>query len=117
MVAAADIDCIWICGPNHMRLENMERILHALESGRGALVGVACEKPLARNVAEARRMVEMVERAGVLHGYLEDQLFSPGVVRGREIIWARGAALAGRPYLARSAEEHENGRASCRDRV
>jgi len=51
-------------------------------------------------------MVEMIEEAGVLHGYLEDQLFSPGVKRGRDIIWARGASIAGRPYLARSAEEH-----------
>jgi predicted dehydrogenase len=42
----------------------------------------------------------------VLHGYLEDQLFEPGIVRGREIIWRRAAALTGRPYLARAAEEH-----------
>ena len=26
--------------------------------------------------------------------------------RGKEIVWARGAALAGPPYLARAAEEH-----------
>ena len=38
--------------------------------------------------------------------YLEDQLFSPSLVRGREIAWKRGAALSGRPYLARAAEEH-----------
>jgi predicted dehydrogenase len=106
MVASPDIDCVWICGPNHMRVDNMERIVDTLQSGRGELVGVACEKPLARNVAEARRMVELVERAGVLHGYLEDQLFSPSITRGRSIVWARGAALTGRPYLARSAEEH-----------
>lgn len=106
MVAAPEIDCIWICGPNHMRLDNMGRILDTLKSGKGQLVGIACEKPLARNVAEAKRMVEMIEEAGVLHGYLEDQLFSPGVKRGRDIIWARGASIAGRPYLARSAEEH-----------
>jgi predicted dehydrogenase len=47
-----------------------------------------------------------VEKAGVRHGYLEDQLFSPGLERGREVVWARGAALSGRPYLARAAEEH-----------
>lgn len=106
MVADPEIDCIWICGPNQSRIENMEQIVHTLQSGKGQLLGIACEKPLARNVAEAKRMVELIEKAGVLHGYLEDQLFSPGVVRGREIVWARGAALAGRPYLARSAEEH-----------
>src|SRR5947207_8264012 len=105
MVAAPEIDCIWICGPNHARIENMERILDALSRG-AKLVGIACEKPLARNVAEARRMVELAEKAGVLHGYLEDQLFTPSVARAREIAWGRGAALSGRPYLARAAEEH-----------
>jgi predicted dehydrogenase len=105
MVAAPEIDCLWICGPNHTRVENMERIVDTL--GRGArLVGIACEKPLARNAGEARRMVELVEKTGLLHGYLEDQLFSPTLARGREIAWARGAALSGRPYLARAAEEH-----------
>jgi predicted dehydrogenase len=105
MVVAPEIDCIWICGPNYARIENMERIVAAL--GRGAkLVGIACEKPLGRNAAEARRMVELVEQTGLRHGYLEDQLFSPGLERGREIVWARGAALSGRPYLARAAEEH-----------
>ena len=51
-------------------------------------------------------MVELVERSGLLHGYLENQVFTPGVQRGRALIWARGAALTGRPYLARAAEEH-----------
>jgi predicted dehydrogenase len=105
MVAAPEIDCIWICGPNHARVENMERIVDAL--GRGAsLLGIACEKPLARNAAEARRMVELAGKAGVPHGYLEDQLFGPALTRAHEIVWARGAALSGRPYLARAAEEH-----------
>ena len=106
MVASPEIDCIWLCAPNHLRLECMERIVHALKTGRGELVGVACEKPLARNAAEARRMVELVEDAGVLHGYLENQLFTPGITRGKSLIWSRGAALTGRPYLARAAEEH-----------
>ncbi len=106
MVVSPDIDCIWICGPNHMRIDNMERIVNTLQSGKGQLVGVACEKPLARNVKEAKRMVELVDQSGLLHGYLEDQLFSPSVQRGREIQSARGASLTGRPYLARCAEEH-----------
>ncbi|HEY7910529.1 MAG TPA: Gfo/Idh/MocA family oxidoreductase [Blastocatellia bacterium] len=106
MVCAPEIDCIWLCGPNHQRIDNMRRIIDMLESGKGKLLAIACEKPLARNVAEARQMVEMVEGAGLLHGYLEDQIFSPGVTRGKNIIWERAAALAGRPYLARAAEEH-----------
>ena len=105
MVQDPAIDCIWICGPNFARVENMERIVATLERGAN-LVAVACEKPLGRNAAEAARMVELVERSGLLHGYLENQLFSPAVERGKAIVWARGAALAGRPYLARAAEEH-----------
>jgi predicted dehydrogenase len=105
MVADPSIDCVWICGPNFARIENMEHVVHALSRG-ATLTGVACEKPLGRNTAEANKMVELVEKAGVLHGYLENQLFSPGVERGKAIVWARGVPLAGRPYLARAAEEH-----------
>ena len=105
MVADESIDCIWICGPNFSRVENMERIVAALKNG-AKLRAIACEKPLGRNAAEARRMVELVEQAGVLHGYLENQLFQPSLERGKQIIWARGAAASGRPFLARAAEEH-----------
>ncbi len=106
MVASPDIDAIWICGPNHTRIENIQAIVKTIKSGKGSLVGIAIEKPLARNAAEAKKVVELIEESGVLHGYLEDQLFEPGIVRGREIIWRRAAALTGRPYLARAAEEH-----------
>jgi len=106
MIADPAIDCLWICGPNHRRVENMEEIVDALKRGVGELVGVACEKPLGRNVAEAKRVVELIEQTDLLHGYLEDQIFSPTLVRGRDIAWKRGAALSGRPYLARAAEEH-----------
>jgi predicted dehydrogenase len=106
MVADPAIEAIWICGPNHRRIENIEEIAAAVRSGRGALKGIACEKPLARNVFEARRMLELVEESGIPHGYLENQLFAPSVVTGREIVWARGVPVTGRPYLARAAEEH-----------
>jgi predicted dehydrogenase len=106
MVADPNIDAIWLCGPNHKRVENLEEIVSAVQSGRGSLLGIACEKPLARNVAEAKRCVALIEQSGLLHGYLEDQLFIPSLVRGRELAWGRGAAATGRPYLARSAEEH-----------
>jgi predicted dehydrogenase len=106
MVAAPEIDCVWLCGPNHARVQNMQAICDAVRSGRGKLIGIACEKPLARDVAEARRMVQLVEESGLLHGYLENQIFAPSVMRGRQIMWSRAAALTGRPYLARAAEEH-----------
>jgi len=106
LVAAPGIEALWVCGPNFARIENIEQLDRALRRHPGKIRAIACEKPLARNVAEARLMVRFVEEHGLLHGYLEDQLFEPAVVRGREIVWRRGAALSGRPYLARAAEEH-----------
>jgi predicted dehydrogenase len=106
MVADPDIDALWICGPNHARVENAEEIAAAVTSGKGELMGVACEKPLGRTVAEAKKVAELIKGTGVSHGYLENQVFTPHVTRGRDLIWARGAALTGRPYLARAAEEH-----------
>jgi predicted dehydrogenase len=106
MVDDPAIDAIWLTAPNFARLENVEEITSAVQRGRATLAGIACEKPLGRNVAEATQVVELVKRAGLKHGYLENQLFAPQVERGRTILWARGAALTGRPYLARAAEEH-----------
>lgn len=106
MVADPAIDAIWICGPNQARIENVEEIVDALKRGKGALAGLACEKPLARNVAEAEQVVKLVKSVGLKTGYLENQLFAPQVEHGKSLIWARGAKLTGRPYLARAAEEH-----------
>ena len=106
LVADPAIDALWLCGPNFARIENVEEIADTVAGGKGELKGVACEKPLARNVAEAKRVTELVKKAGIATGYLENQLFAPAVIQGRAIIWARGAALTGRPYLARAAEEH-----------
>ena len=106
MVADPRIDAIWLCGPNHARVDNVEEIVEAIRSGKGTLRGIACEKPLARNVAEAKRVLQLVKSVRLNHGYLENQLFAPQVETGRNLIWARGAALTGRPYLARAAEEH-----------
>jgi predicted dehydrogenase len=106
MVADPAIDALWLCGPNHARLENVEEIVDAITRRGGELKGLACEKPLGRNVAEASRITELVKGVGLAHGYLENQLFAPPVVRGHALIWARGASMAGRPYLARAAEEH-----------
>jgi predicted dehydrogenase len=106
MIENPDIDAVWICSPNYTRLEVMEEIVQARKKGKANLIGVACEKPLGRNVKEATAMLELAREAGLLDGYLENQVFSPAVVRGKEIVWARGATLCGRPYLARAAEEH-----------
>jgi len=106
MVQDPAIDAIWLSGPNHARIENVEEMVSALERGKGQLLGVACEKPLGRNVAEAKQVLDLVTKVGLPNGYLENQVFAPQVEVGRNLLWARGAKLTGRPYLARAAEEH-----------
>ncbi|MSS84126.1 Gfo/Idh/MocA family oxidoreductase [Actinomycetaceae bacterium WB03_NA08] len=100
------VDAIWVLTPNFTRIDVIKAITDEVISGRAQLKAIAIEKPLGRTVDEARQVLEMVEAAGLLHGYLENQVYSPGLVRAREIVWARGAASAGTPYLARAAEEH-----------
>jgi predicted dehydrogenase len=100
------VEAIWVLTPNFTRVEVIRAITDEVISGRAELKAIAIEKPLGRNVAEAREVLEMVQGAGLLHGYLENQVYAPGLVRSREIIWARGAAGSGSPYLARAAEEH-----------
>jgi predicted dehydrogenase len=106
LVADPAVDAVWICAPNDVRVAVVEELVDALRAGRGELVGVACEKPLARTVAEARRLLDLVRQTPLLHGYLENQVFAPSVQRGKDLVWRRAAPIAGRPYLARAAEEH-----------
>ena len=106
MVEDPGVDALWVCSPNYTRIETFEEIANAVSSSKGELIGVACEKPLGRNVAEAKKALELTQSANLLDGYLENQVFSPSITRGKEIIWARGAATTGRPFLARAAEEH-----------
>ena len=106
MLADKAVNAVWVMNPNFARLETVRAITEEARQGRGNLVGVACEKPLGRTADEAEEMVRLVEKTQLLHGYLENQVYSPSVVRGRDAIWHYGARKAGRPYLARAAEEH-----------
>jgi predicted dehydrogenase len=64
---------------------------------------VVCTKPLGRDPVEAAEMLALVERAGVLHGYAETEVFSPAVVGVRRLI--ESGAL-GRVLTIRSREAH-----------
>ena len=97
MVADPRIDCIWICGPNFARVENMERIVARASRRARSCAASPAKSRSARNAAEAARMVELVEQAGVLHGYLENQLFQPSLERGKQIVWAARRRRGGPP--------------------
>ena len=106
LITAPDIDALWILAPNDTRLEVMRALSAAVKAGRSKVRAVACEKPLGRTLAEAREVLALAQDAGLAHGYLENQVFSSAVERGKEIIWRRAVPASGRPYLARAAEEH-----------
>ena len=106
LLCAPDVDAIWVLAPNDVRLEVMRALNAAVKSGRSKVRAVACEKPLGRTLAEAREVLHLAEGAGLAHGYLENQVFASAVERGKEIVWRRAVPGAGRPYLARAAEEH-----------
>jgi len=106
LARAPNLDAIWILSPNNTRLEVISEIAESVASGDSSVKAIACEKPLARSVREAKLIIESVSNAGLLHGYLENQVFAPSVTHGKDIIWRRAVPSTGRPYLARAAEEH-----------
>ena len=105
-LANKNLDAVWVLSPNYTRVNITKAIYEEVTQGKSEIKAVAYEKPLARNLEEALEIVKYIEKAGLIHGYLENQVFSPSLVRGKELIWKRGAAISGRPYLARAAEEH-----------
>jgi predicted dehydrogenase len=64
---------------------------------------VLCTKPLGRNCDEAAEILRLVTDAGVFHGYLENEVFSPDVIRLQEMV-ASGAL--GRVLTMRAREGH-----------
>jgi len=91
-----DVDLVIIGVPNEAHLE-------ATRLATEAKKHVVCTKPLGRNVGEATEMLNMVERAGVLHGYAETEVFSPAVMRVRAMI---DDGAIGRIFTIRSREAH-----------
>ena len=93
-----------VYAPNPARLAVVEELAAAVGRGVG-LKGVICEKPLARNLAEGRRMVELARGAGLRTAYFENQLFM-SAVRAQRRQLAPVEERMGPPNLVRSAEEH-----------
>lgn len=101
---AKQVDVIAIFAPNYLRVEMMEEIAEAVKKG-AALKGVACEKPLARNLKEARRLVQLAQEAGLKTAYFENQIFMKLMRTQREQLASLHQSM-GPLTLVRSAEEH-----------
>lgn len=101
---AKQVDCVAILAPNFARIEVMEELVAAVRAG-AELKGVICEKPLGRNVAEARRLVDMARSADLRTAYFENQIFMKPI-RTQMAQLAPVQRKMGPLSLSRSAEEH-----------
>ena len=97
-------DAVAILSPNFVRVEAVEEIVDAIEKG-AELKGLICEKPLARNMAEGRKVMSLAEKTGLPTAYLENQLHMKAIRAARTQLEPAGAAM-GWPVLARCSEEH-----------
>jgi predicted dehydrogenase len=79
--------------------QHEEAVMIAAAAGKSVL----CTKPLARTAAEARRMLDAVEKAGVFHGYLEDLAYTPKTLKALKSV--QHGAL-GKVLWTRSREAH-----------
>ncbi len=91
-----ETELVIVALPNYL---HREAILMACRAGKNVL----CTKPLAMNAAEAREILEAVEKAGVFHGYLEDLVYTPKTLKAIEMV-NRGSC--GRILWTRSREAH-----------
>jgi predicted dehydrogenase len=95
-VAHPETDTVVIGLPNHLHEEAVEV---AARHGKAIL----CTKPLARTAAEAKRMLDAVEGAGVFAGYLEDLCYTPKTLKAIRMV---EAGQIGKVTWARSRETH-----------
>jgi predicted dehydrogenase len=91
-----DVDVVVVALPNHL---HEEAVAAAARAGKAVL----CTKPLGRTAAEAKRMLEEVERAGVFAGYLEDLCYTPKTLKSIESV---RAGAVGDVLWVRSREAH-----------
>jgi predicted dehydrogenase len=95
-IANEHTDTVIIALPNHL---HEEAVVAAAKAGKAVL----CTKPLGRTAAEAERMLEAVEKAGVFHGYLEDLCYTPKTLTALASV-RQGAV--GKVLWVRSREAH-----------
>ncbi|MBL7698967.1 MAG: Gfo/Idh/MocA family oxidoreductase [Chitinophagaceae bacterium] len=79
LIARNDIDAIDICTPND---SHAEIAIAAAAAGKIIL----CEKPLARNVEEAQKMVDAIEKAGVANTVWYNYRRLPAVTLAKQIV-------------------------------
>ena len=86
-----EVEVVIIGLPNNL---HYEAVALAAEAGKA----VFCTKPLGRNADEAKLMLDIAEKAGITHGYMEDLVYTPKTLKALrsvasgdigQVIWAR----------------------------
>ena len=91
-----ETDLVVVALPNFLHKEG---VLAAAKAKKA----VMCTKPLGRNAAEAKEMLEAVEKAGIFAGYLEDLVYTPKTLKALDSV--KSGAL-GKVLWTRSREAH-----------
>ena len=95
-INSKEVDVVLIALPNHLHETAV------LECSR-AKRHVICTKPLGRTAKEAKNMLDMVEKAGIFGGYLEDLCYTPKFLKSMESV--RKGSI-GKVLWAKSRETH-----------
>jgi predicted dehydrogenase len=96
VIGNPEVDVVVIALSNELHLS-------AVEACAKAGKHVLCTKPLGRTGAEAKQMLDMVEKAGIMGGYLEDLCYTPKFLKSLNSV--KSGAL-GRILWAKSRETH-----------
>ena len=98
-LAAGPVDCVHIATPNHLHAPLAEE---AIAAGKH----VVCEKPLAMNVAEGERLLDLALSAGIVHAVNFNFRFYTLVRQMRAMVEAihRIGRVMGKQTIAESVE-------------
>lgn len=95
-IAHPEVDMVCIALPNYV---HEEAVMLCCKHKKAVIT----TKPLGRNGAEALRMLQAVEAAGIFNGYLEDLVYTPKFLKAFQSV--QSGAL-GRILWAKSRETH-----------
>lgn len=95
-ISHPEVEVVCIALPNHL---HEEAVMLCCKHRKAVMT----TKPLGRNGAEGKRMLEAVEKAGIFNGYLEDLCYTPKFLKALDNV-KKGAV--GRVTWAKSRETH-----------
>jgi len=79
MFEKENLDLLSVCVPNFL---HKEIVVTAAEAGIKAII---CEKPFATSIPDGKEMIEICKKNQVKLMYAEDWVFSPALIRAKEI--------------------------------